>query len=607
VKNEGKGRGAYLKSRARRTARPRRLGESALPSAGSRGSAYRLRAVSSFGAFVAQVREHRRLVVALGVALALALLFAPTLVGHAKFASDRFTFADDVRVLIYPQFRLEDPTLFPHDPAVTYYLASLPDGYALLYRVLAPLFGVVALSKALPYVLFAVTLACVSATAWRLAGGAAAFGSLALALGSSYLLGRMAGGLPRGFAAPLLAAGTLALVQGRARALAIIAVVAAGFYPAAALTLGVTLALLLVMPRSMRGAASAWSLRRRLVVIGVTAAAAALLLLPSAWRLRAWGPAIGPDLVVQYPEAGPDGRFARADRPPFPALPVAAVEPLRAVLVGDGAPIAAACDARGQAAWLAPCVAVLGLVGCAWLARRRVEARRFLLLSLAIVLCHTAALLLEPRLFLPERYVAYAVPVLVLVAVPAMFGACRDGVRTWVRAVPWVLNALVVLVLGAHGVTWSGLTVRIPDGDRPLFAAIEKLPRDAVIGAFPSETSDSIPYLARRSVYLARETHMPFHTRYTELMRDRARALFTAYFAPDAGALRELRDRRGVTHLLVDRRHFTSRPGYFAPFDADIARDFDAGHRTGFAALTLTPSLAVFTSGDWTLLDLQKL
>ena len=563
--------------------------------------------MSNFRAAVARLRGHERLLVALGVGLVLAWLFGPALVGHAELAREHFTFADDVRVLIYPQFRNEDPALFPGDPIVTYYLASLPDAYALLYRAFTPLVGVIGLSKVLPYVLLAVTLACVAVAAWRLAGGAGAFGALALALGSSYLLARMTGGLPRGFAAPLLAAGTLALLDGRVRILAALAVVSAGFYPAAALTLGVTLALVLLMPSGTRGDASHWSLRRRLVLMAVTALLAALVLLPSALRLRTWGPPIGPALMAQYPEAGAAGRFAPTDRPPFPALPAAALPLIRAALVGDGEPLAAPLSARKYAHWLAPCVAVLGLLGCAWLARRRPEARRLLLLPLAVILCHTASLVVEPRLFLPERYVAYAVPVIVFVTVPAMLGAWCSARRTWVRAVPWFANVVIFVLLGARGVSWAGFTVRIPPDDRPLLATIAALPRAAVVAAFPSETSDSIPYLSRRSVYLARETHMPFHTRYTDFMRARARTLFAAYFTSDPNVLREFRDHEHVTHLLIDRSHFAFRPGYFAPFDADIARAFDTGRRRGFAAPALTPSLAVFTAGDWALLDLRKL
>jgi len=563
--------------------------------------------VASFQAIAARAKRHARPLVALGVALALLLLYAPTLVGHVRLASDHFVFADDVRVLIHPQFRLEDARLFPNDPAVAYFLASLPDGYALLYRALGPLVGVAALSKLLPYLLLAGTLACLGAAAHRLGGAAAVLGTLSLALGSAYVLGRMTGGLPRAFALPLLSAGALALVLGRARLLAALTVLTAGFYPAAALTLGVALTLLLALPAGSRGGTRAWSLRKRALLLVAAGALSALVLLPTVLRLRAWGTAIGPELVHAYPEAGPNGRFDAMDRPPFPALPGAALAPLRVAIVGDGAPLATFTDARAQAAWLAPTFGVLGLLGCAWLARRRVEARRFLLLPLAVVLCHTLSLWLEPRLFLPERYVAYAVPAFALVAIPSALGAWRQAPNAWLRALPWLGNALVLLLLGARGVSWSGLSINVPHGERALYRFVTHLPRDTVIAAFPSETSDSIPYLGRRSVFLARETHMPFHTRYAKLMRTRALKLFRAYFTSSPNVLRELRDREGVTHLLVNRADFRVPPPYFAPFEHPIARSFADGKAHGFAALALASRLRVFRSGDFELLDLKGL
>ncbi len=539
--------------------------------------------------------------------MALVVLHGRTLLGHARSSADRYVFADDVRILIYPQLSLEDPALFPGDPTASYYLASLPDGYALLYRALGPVVGVVALSKVLPYVLFAGTLACLGAAAWRLAGGAAALGTLSLALGSEYLLARMVGGLPRGFAAPLLAAGALALVLGRARLLAVLTFIAATIYPVVALTLGVALALLLVLPPSSRGCTREWSLGKRAVLLAGTAAASTLVLLPSLLRLRAWGSAIGPSLVAAYPEAGPFGRFDPADRPPFPALPAAALAPLRAAVVGDGPPLVGILDARAHAAWLVPVLVALACIGFGVLAWRRLEARRFVLLPAAMVLCHTAALLLEPRLFLPERYVTYAVPITALLVLPAALGSLRQAERTWIRAVSWVHVVALLVTLGAFGVPWSGLSVHVPKAERQLYDVIATLPKSAVIAGFPSETNDSIPYLARRSVFLARETHMPFHTRYTDLMRERARALFRAYFANNAGTLRDFRDRYGVTHLLLDRRHFANRPTYFAPFDADVARAFDAGKRNGFAALALGAGARVAEVGEFVLVELGRI
>jgi hypothetical protein len=564
----------------------------------------------SFRLLRSQAKKYERLLVCLGVAVALVVLHGPMLVDHMRLSAERYVFADDARILIYPQFRLEDPALFAHDPTVDYYLASLPDGYALLYRAFGPLVGVVALSKVLPYVLFAGTLACLAGAAWRLGGGAAVLGTLSLALGSGCILSREVCGLPRGFAPLLFAAGALALVLGRARLLAALTVVAASLYPVAALTLGVALSCLLALPPCTRGCTREWSLGKRALLLGGTAVASALVLLPSFVRLRAWGSSIGPSLVAAYPEAGPFGRFDPADRPPFPALPAAALAPLKAAVVGDGTPLVAWLDARAQAGWLVPMLAVLASIGFAVLAWRRVEARRLALLLLAVVLCHSLALLLEPRLFLPERYVAYAVPIAALLVLPSALGALDTPDTTsepWLRIIPWGYSVALLALLGAHGVSWSGLSVRVPESERPLHDAIARLPQSAVIAAFPSETSDSIPYLDGKSVLVARETHMPFHTRYTDLMRERARALFKAYFASSPAALRELQQRYGVTHLLLDRRHFANRPTYFAPFDADVARAFDAGKRDGFFALSVSERARVASADEFVLVALERL
>jgi len=560
-----------------------------------------------FRALVARLREHPRAWQSVLVVVALAALHGRALYGHVRGALERFRFNDDVRVLIPAQFRWEDARLFPHDPGADYFLGSLPEGYRLVYRALGPVVGAEALSKLLPYLLLAVALGCVARVAARLSGAPAVLGALSLALGSAYVLGRMVGGLPRGFALPFLAAGALALVEGRVRVLAVLAVLAAAFYPAAGLTLGATLALCLCLPARDRGSAAAWSVKRRLGWICVTAVAAGSVVLPTALRLRPWGPAIGPELVHAYPEAGPEGRFDPVDRPPFPALPRAALAPLQSALVADGEAPIPAISLRGAGGWLAPLFVFLGLCGWAVLARRRSEARRLLVLPVALALCHTLALLVSPRLFLPERYVAYGVPLVALLAAPTALGALRDGTRRWLRWLPLGYNLVLLAALGASGVPWTGFTVVVPPNERPLYDRLATLPIGAVIGAIPSETTDSIPYLSRRSVLLARETHMPFHAGYADLMRGRTRALFAAYFSPSVDELSRFSRQWGVTHLLLDRRHFVARPTYFAPFDPDLARAFDRGKAEGFAAVKLPAQATVFELGPYVLFDLTRL
>ncbi len=552
------------------------------------------------------VRRHGERLSLLSVLIVLLAAFGPTLVGHVRLASDPFRFADDARILIPPLYRSEDPSLFPGDPVTDYYLAGLPDAPRLLYGALAPVIGPQALSKALPYVLFLGALVCLGFAARRLGGNAALLGALALALGSAHVLGRMVGGLPRAFALPLLLGGVLCLVLGRPLALAVLAVIAAAFYPVSGLLLGLSLFGFFLLPEKERGPAAAFSWRRRIAVLGLTALGMGLVVLPGVLRLRAYGPAIDASLVRGFPEAGEYGRFDPVDRPPFPALPKAMAAPLTATFVGDGTPLVSPTNLRAHGTLACFVILVVATGGFVVLAKRRVEARRLLVFVAVLVVAHTLSLFVTPRLFLPERYVAYGVPAFALLVVPAAFSFLSDHARRALRFVPLAWNVAVLALVGAHGASWSGLTVLVPPAERPLYETIAALPNESIIAGWPGYAIDNVPYLSRRTAFLTRETHMPFHVGYTALMRERMRALVAAYYAGDLAPLSRLHRRYGVTHLIVDPRDFVSPAPTFAPFDADTRAAFEHGKERGFAVLLIAPKLGR-TTGGLLLVDLSPL
>jgi hypothetical protein len=537
----------------------------------------------------------------------LAIAYGPTLVEHVRNSSDPFRFADDARILVPPLFRSEDPSLFPGDAVSDYYLSGLPDAHRILYSLAAPLIGPASFSKILPYLLFALALACLAVTTHRLGGRTAMFGALGLALGSAHVLGRMVAGLPRAFALPLLLAGLSCLVLGRPMALAALAVIATAFYPVAGVLLGLSLLGLFTLPLKDRGHAIGFSLRRRAGVLAVTAIGMALVVLPSAHRLRAYGPAIDASLVEAFPEAGEFGRFDPADRPPFPALPKALVAPLASALVGDGTPLVGFTNQRSHGAAAAVVVFLIAAFGWGVLAKQRAEARRFLVFLAALVVAHTLSLFVSPHLFLPERYVAYGVAALALVGVPAAFAFLGSHARPSLRSLPLVWNLVVLALLGARGASWSGLTVLVPLAERPLHATLARLPKTAVVAGWPGFAIDNVPYLARRTAFVTRETHMPFHRGYTELMRERMAALIAAYFASDPEPIRSLHRRHGVTHLIVDRRHFEAPPPYFAPFDAETKALFALARPKGFELQTIIERGGGIETGGLLLVDLSRL
>ena len=100
---------------------------------------------------------------------------------------------------------------------------------------------------------------------------------------------------------------------------------------------------------------------------------------------------------------------------------------------------------------------------------------------------------------------------------------------------------------------------------------------------------------------------MPFHRVYTELMRERMGALIAAYFASHPEPIRSLKRRHGVTHLIVDRRHFDVLSAYFAPFDAETRAMFALGKPKGFELRRIVERGGGFETGGLVLVDLSRI
>ena len=564
-------------------------------------------ASSHFRQLLAGAARHRQLLLAAALAGLLVAAHGPSLLAHVQHSNSRWSYADDARMWLSPLFADEDASLFPGDPIVAYVRDNEPVGFRLLYRIFGAFLGVGVFSKVLPYALLVVVLGSLASATQRLGSRAAVPVALSLALGSEYLLGRMAGGLPRAFALPLLAAGAACLVHGRARGLALVSVLAAGLYPVVAPTLVAAFALLMLLPAEDRGGASGWSWRVRIAAVAAVAMVAALVVVPGLVSVRGWGTTITAAMSERYPELGPGGRLYPDDRPPFPMLPAAVLKALALGLTGAGKPFLGTGPLASRAAAVLPFLFLAGAAGLLLLARKSQEARRFLILPIAIVISHSLSLLLYPRLYNPERHVAYGAVVVGMIAIPSAVGAfVREGkgLRSWL---PLAWGLVVLALIGGHGSKTAGLSVMIQPPDREFFRRVRELPTDALVAGWPGEDMDNLPYLSKRSVFVSRETHLPWHTRYTDLMRERTFALIDAYYATSVLPLKTLRDKYGVTHLLLDRRNYTTRASYFAPFDRRATDAFRAGSARSFAALESARRAAVFELEGRVLLDLSRL
>jgi hypothetical protein len=563
-------------------------------------------------------RSHVELALTVVAVASLVLLFEPFLLKAVSNAADPNFFNDDARIYIFPFDHVRDPQLFADDYLGRYIVSCLPVGYRALFWTYSHFADPRGLSKVLPFVLFAVLLGALVVAATKFGHVAAAWVTAALCLSSGIFFGRMAGGIPRTFAYPIVACAAAALVHGRMTALAVITVIGAAFYPVAGVPAGIALAaVLLLLPAADRGTASSWSLRRRLVVLVATVLAAGAVLAPMMLAPREYGGYIREADIKAYPEAGPGGRYGQEDRPPYGSLVTAVGKTAIPALSGGGEPWtdvledpAAGPKSRQRNREVVIYVLLgVALAGFARLAIKDGAARRLATLLAAAIAGFFIAKAIPPFFYLPPRYIVYPLPVLVMIMIPA---AAYGFFAGWERMDKPLYRGLAVfafglgalLLIGGRGEPKVGLDVRISP-KAGLYQFVSTLPQDALVAGWPS-AMDNVPYVTHRRAFVTFETHQAFQKGYVDTLRRRMHALIDAYFAADEAALVALRDDFGVTHLVVDKRHFKKPPGYFRPFGGWTKAAFKA-NAGNFEIPRLMKTAGVFEQGAQVVLDLRKL
>jgi hypothetical protein len=505
--------------------------------------------------------------------LALVALYGPSLLQHVVRSADPAAWTADATQHVAPYVAPQPAADAPAGYIDRYFVACHPVGYRALYQAWSAWADPRQLSKGLPYLLLLATLAGLAAAACRWGGVPAGLAVMLLALSADAPLSRMVGGLPRSFAFPLLAGLLAAAVHGRLRLLAGLSVVAMALYPVVAVPGLLSLAMIaLLLPAADRGEAADWSLRRRLLLVALAGLAALGLALPTLRATVPFGPALMAADLAQFPEAGPGGRLQEEDRVTY-ARPLSRClsEVLPRTYRVRGEPWvpgavtwlyqrnAAGATPRAEGFFIG--LGVLSLAGLVRGAGRDAGVRRMLALLLAALVGYLLARLAAPRLFLPERHVAYSLPVFALV-LPVVSAALL-----WPRRAGWAaaLAAAVILVCSGGRVLPRNGFDRPYDGQDTWMRAVAHLPPDALLAGWPPVV-DPVPYLTGRRVLLSRETALPYHRAFTLELRRRTEALARAYFATSPGPLQALRDEFGVTHLVVYRPHFDRPPQLPPPF-----------------------------------------
>jgi hypothetical protein len=519
--------------------------------------------------------------------LAATLAFVALWIGRSLApALDQGVVQDDARQHVFWMQRLIDPSLFQDDLFADYFESQSPPGYVLLYRVLLLFADPLTASKLLPPMLGLVAALFTFLLVERLyPSRAAAF--LAAVLGGWYVwqYDDLSSGSPRALLLPLTAVLLYGLVAAwRWWLIGGLVAIEALIYPSAA-ALGVVLvgARLVELDRWPPRLSTDWKAWRAPIVCAVLST---VILAPTVFGGSPFGPAVDRATAREMPEFGPGGRNAFFLPDPYDYWVVS---------------YRSGFDLRVTDALLPSLpifyqlLALAGLLPLATIVRRwrpgdppltptvvlivQVVAGSLLLFLLAHALLF--------RLYLPARFVAWTVPLMLAIAAGVGAVALLDGLTGRLRAkrlglVTGVVAVLLAIGLALYPARFDGNFVRDPTP--AITAYLRALPVDTLVVGVPTET-DSVPAFARRPVLVNREYALAYHLGFYEQVERRANDLVEAYYAESPRQINELSARYGVGVFLVNHAAFDPATaadawsGSFEPYTSLVLEKTERGGR----------------------------
>lgn len=482
-----------------------------------------------------------------------ALIF---LIAHGRFLFDPYVVNDDVRQQLFWMRSWIDPQLYsPRDILTQFSAQYVSWGVRGLYRFFAFFGGdPLIVSKFVAGALYTLMGGSVFGLARRLAGGGSlgrhvGFAALAVFWLHPYFLHNISGGLARAFAGPLLVCLLWAWSANRGRLALLFLVLEALFIP-----------YIFALCAGAFGLAWLWDMtgsRRKALPAGAnTIAMAAAFAVGGAVTLAfnlgltaaGFGPLIAKaDMVgrVIFTDAGRLSIF------PTPSLiKLALIAPLEKLM-----PFQVWGPALGGVAAVLFGVVLLMTVRKAPWRLAAGNAASIAAIAAASLLLYWVSRLVLLKLFLPERYIEYSVHVIWCLALGIPLGAATA--RMAVRRDWRVIGAVLVLALAIlAGARLQGEGLYHFEEYAPLYDAVRRTEKDAVIAGHPSLMDDVLTF-GRRRVYASFETSQPWCVGLWKKVEPRLYSIFSAYYSDDPEEIIRMCQREGIDYLVVDDRNFS--------------------------------------------------
>ncbi len=543
----------------------------------------------------------------------LAIYSAWWIMQYSGFLFDPMLQADDARTSLFPLHRFGPEGALADDPIAGAMLAFTPPAVVALYRILIPAAGLFAATKIVQGIcLVILAYAFVRIVRSHRAGLGPGVLLLFLFLHAPLLWQRgISGGLPRGFAFPLMALWAAGALTGRKRERWAAGILASLTYPSAMLIILAAEGLYAFRDgidiRSLE-------LRHKLFRYGLLVLVCGALLAPFFVAKSGAGRIHTLDEARKEPAFYRDGRLAVLPfRDPVKSFALFYARPL---LPARGSVLEGVASLMPEtpAELVIPLLFTLAGV-LVWVRGRCPFPAVTVAFASGAVVLYLLSRMLAFRLYSPERFYSFTMPmaaIFLLVETVGLIGGRRPDPAT-LRRRHLGVAALIVLVLVINGdgivAGKDGMTL---DGREhaELYRFASGLPRDVLFASHPMD-GDDIPLWAARSTLGGFETMQPWFIDSWRAQKERTFRTLDALYAVRREDVLAFCRSYGVTHILLRRERygsdFAAAAHSFEPFDAYLAPKLASIRREELVLADPPGTTIVFSSDAFIVLSVDNL
>ncbi|RMG43048.1 MAG: hypothetical protein D6719_04685 [Candidatus Dadabacteria bacterium] len=441
-------------------------------------------------------------------------------------------------------------TLFTHSPVMTGHYIML------IQLVLAGLFTFLAVK--------------------RVAGSAAGFFALTWLFHTRYLMQRMTGGLPRGWATVVLSAFLYFILSRNHRAVLITILIGCMLHPPATLTVAVSYGLFLLLEIVNRESRS--EAARRLKIYLLLSPFFAFITLAVIHRPDYVGQMVTYKEALKMPEFHrPDGRFPFVPlRNPVHEISSFGFHAFIGRLYNPGT-----FWKRAARPLVLALLVLLAFIG--WRKKREVIPKEVWIYALSIMIVYFMSRLLAFKLYVPDRHIQFPLALFFIVAFSAGLWRAfysskgsEDYTDSSFKYSRWSLTALAAMAVFIYICSGSGLYGSANfnysrDKKGEVFTWIKNHTAERALIAGHPTFIDPVQLFGMRRGYATTETAHPFYKGYYREIKRRLIISLKAHYARNLRELLAILKPEGVDYFVFERARFypgaLKKARYFPPLN----------------------------------------